>query len=225
MKNFRKNFVAILAVVTLASCTKVGTTTPIDTTNNGSFKVFTIGNITTVQNLIADTIIGFTPIGQPYGANKFTFYSIVNNAIVPSTDSASNRWDIAFKGSLIIVNNGTSGPGNGGAFVQVGLFNEIAQVSNDSTIRVDNAPNYAIQFGSNRAWYTYNSTANLITPIPGRTLIIRSANGNFAKLEILNYYKGGTTPSVSASDDVKIRQQRYYTFRYTYQSNGTKVFP
>lgn len=225
MKNLRKKLVAILAVVALVSCSKEDTSTPIDTTNNGSFKVFTIGNITTVQNLIADTIIGFSPIGQPFGANKFTFYSIVNNALVASTDSATTKWDIAFKGTIIIVNNGTSGPGNGGGFVQVGLFNEISQASNDSTIRIDNAPNYAIPFGSNRAWYVYNAPNNLVTPIPGRTLIIRTANGNFAKLEILNYYKGGTTPAVNASDDIKLRQQRYYTFRYTYQPNGTKIFP
>lgn len=225
MRNLKRNVVALMVIIALASCSKEDNTPQIDTTNNGTFKVFTIGNITTVQNLIADTIIGFTPIGQPFGANKFTFYSIVNNAIVPSTDSATNKWDIAFKGTKIIVNNGTSGPGNGGGFVQVGLFGEVASVSTDSTIRVDNAPNYAIPLGSNRAWYVYNAPNNLITPIPGRTLIIRTANGNFAKLEILNYYKGGTTPAATASDDVKIRQQRYYTFRYTYQPNGTRVFP
>ena len=50
----------------------------------------------TVQNLIADTIIGITPGvppagGIPYGAGKFTFYSLETNSIIPSTDSASNR--------------------------------------------------------------------------------------------------------------------------------------
>ncbi|MFY8128888.1 MAG: HmuY family protein [Chitinophagaceae bacterium] len=225
MKNLKKSLVALIAIATFTSCKKEDTAVTVDTTNNGSFKVFTIGNITTVQNLMADTIIGFTPIGQPFGANKFTFFSIVNKALVPSTDSATTKWDIGFKGTTIIVNNGTSGPGNGGGFTQVGLFDEVRQVSNDSTIRVDNAPNYAIAFGSNRSWYVYNAPTNLITPIPGRTLIIRTANGNFAKLEILNYYKGGTTPAATAPDAVKLKDQRYYTFRFTYQSNGSKIFP
>ena len=54
----------LVAVVTMASfvaCTK-DTATAIDTSNNGTFKVFTQGNITTVQNVQADTILGIPPM-------------------------------------------------------------------------------------------------------------------------------------------------------------------
>jgi hypothetical protein len=43
-------------------------------------------------------------------------------------------------------------------------------------------------------------------------------------MEILNYYKGGVTPAVSAPDDDKIRRQRFYRFRYVYQPNGAMSF-
>ena len=33
----------------------------------------------TVSDLVADTIIGIAPTGQPFGANKYTFYSLENN--------------------------------------------------------------------------------------------------------------------------------------------------
>jgi hypothetical protein len=183
----------------------------------------------TVQNLIADTIIGITPGvppagGIPYGAGKFTFYSLETNSIIPSTDSASNRWDLGFRGTTIITNSGSSGPGQGGAFVWTGLFADLKSVPADSTIRVDAAPNYAIPVGSGRAWYTYSQAEQLVRPIPGKILVIRTASGKFAKVEILNYYKGGVTPAVTEPDSVKYKLQRHYTFRYILQPNGSRDF-
>jgi hypothetical protein len=219
---------ATVAVATAFTACKKSTDSSIDTTNNGSFKVFTQGNITTVQNLQADSILGIVAsgpaAGQPYGSGKFTFYSIVNNAIVPNSDSATNKWDIAFRSTTILTNGGTSGPGLGGAFVQVGLFADLATISNDSTFKTDNAPTYAITTGSNKGWYVYDGASTLINPIPGRVLVIRTANGKYAKLEISNYYRGGVTPAATATDALKLSEQRYYTFRYTYQADGTKKF-
>jgi hypothetical protein len=54
--------------------------------------------------------------------------------------------------------------------------------------------------------------------------VIRTASGKFAKVEILNYYKGGVTPAVTEPDSVKYKLQRYYTFRYTFQPNGSRDF-
>lgn len=206
---------AIASVIFLASCQKGGDGT-------GTVNQVTVA---TVRDLPADTIIGITPIGQPYGAGKYTFYSLERNEAVPSSDSATRRWDVGFRGTTIITNSGNSGPGAGGAFVYVGLFEDLAKIPADSVFRVDNAPAaYAIPAGSNRAWFVYNPQANLVTPIPGRVLVIRTANGKYAKLEVLNYYKGGQTPAVSASDDDKMRKQRFYTFRYSFQANGTTGF-
>jgi len=163
----------------------------------------------TVQNLIADTIIGITPGvppagGIPYGAGKFTFYSLETNSIIPSTDSATNRWDLGFRGTTIITNSGSSGPGQGGAFVWTGLFADLKSIPADSTFRVDAAPNYAIPVGSGRAWYTYSQAEQLVRPIPGKILVIRTSSGKFAKVEI--------------------KLQRHYTFRYTFQPNGSRDF-
>ncbi len=114
-----------VSMLVLTACKKDDVTTPVDKTNDGTFKVFTEGKITTVQNLMADTIIGLAPTGQPYGSNKFSFFSLENGSLVPSSDSATTKWDIAFKGTTILTNAGTSGPGNGGAFVQIGTFDAI----------------------------------------------------------------------------------------------------
>jgi hypothetical protein len=64
----------------------------------------------------------------------------------------------------------------------------------------------------------------LVTAIPGRVLVIKTASGKYAKVEILNYYKGGLTPSSTASDSTKSYGSRFYKFRYTYQADGSMNF-
>ncbi len=215
----KKIIYTLSAFLFLTACDKDDNTTSVD-------PVVSV----TVTNLPADTIIGITPGappsgGMPYGAGKYTFFSLERGVVVPAADSASNKWDIAFRGSAILTNSGNGGPGVGGAFVYIGLFNDLKTIPSDSTFRTENVPtSYAIPLGSNKGWYVYDGLNNLITPIPGRVLVIRTATGKFAKIEILNYYKGGVTPAASASDNVKMRDQRYYSFRYSYQSNGSKVF-
>jgi hypothetical protein len=216
MKNLVKGtMMAVAAAMFFAACSK---------DDNGGTTVQPL-TVKTANDIIADTIIGFSNIGQPVGAGKYTFYSLENNSVVPSSDSNSTKWDLAFRGTTIITNSGVSGPGNGGAFVFVGTFEDLKTIPSDSAFRTDVATNnLAIPTGSNRGWYIYNAPANLVTPIPGRVIVVRTATGKYAKLEIQNYYKGGTTPDASASDDIKIRNQRYYKFRYIYQPNGSKSF-
>lgn len=203
----------LAAVVIFQSCTKDETSAP---------------QVTLVQKIVkdvpADTIVGLSPIGQPVGVGKFTFYSFETNSIVPNSDSNSTKWDVGVRGTTIITNGGTSGPGTGGAFIYVGTFDDLTTVPADSTFKVDAAPSYAITAGSNKGWYVYNGQVNLVTPLPGRVLVIRTANGKYAKVEILNYYKGGTTPAATDPDAVKIYTQRYYTFKFAYQADGTTNF-
>lgn len=203
----------LAAVVIFQSCTKDEVSSP---------QVTLIEKV--VADIPADTIVGISLGGQPLGAGKFTFYSFETNSVVPSSDSNSTKWDIAMRGTTILVNSGSSGPGKGGAFVYVGTFDDLTSVPADSTFKVDAAPTYAITTGSNKGWYVYTPQTNLVTPIPGRVMVIKTASGKYAKMEIINYYKGGTTPLASASDAIKTFSQRYYTFRFAYQADGTTNF-
>jgi hypothetical protein len=180
----------------------------------------------TVKDLAADTVTGLGADGRPQSANSVTYYSLVDNKVIAAADAATTKWDIAFSATKILVNTGTSGPGLGGGFVLKGLFDELKTIPNDSTFATDNAnaSSYAIPFGSGKGWYTYDGLTTLVNPIAGRVLVIRTAAGKYAKIEIINYYKGGTTLPANASDLDKLTKQRYYTFRYAYQPNGTKTF-
>jgi hypothetical protein len=180
----------------------------------------------TVKDLAADTVTGLGLDGRPQSAGTTTYYSLADNKIIASSDAASTKWDIAFSSTKITVNCGTSGPGIGGAFVFKGLFDDLKTLPVDSTFATDNsnAASFAIPLGSGRAWYTYDGLTTLISPIAGRVLVIRTATGKFAKIEIISYYKGGVTLPASASVNDKLFKQRYYTFRYAYQPNGSKTF-
>jgi len=220
MKKSTIGFLAIAALI-FNACKNDETNNVV--VNPNDYNVAVSGKIVTVKNLPADTIVGVGAMG-PYGAGKYTFFNLGTNSKIASTDSATSNWDLAFAGNTIRINNGTSGPGNGGAFVYVGTFDGLTTIPTDSTFRIDNAPNYAITKGSGKGWYNYDGPTNLLTAIPGRVLVIKTANGKYAKVEILNYYKGNTTPLSTASDNVKIYDSRYYSFRYTYQADGTTTF-
>ena len=208
-----KSLVVVMTSVFLFSCSKSTTT------------VVAPLSATTVKDLPADTIVGITPQGQPFGTGKFTFYSLEKNTIIANSDSATTKWDLAFNGTKILTNSGNSGSGLGGAFIQIGLFEELKTISSDSVFKTDNGPSsYAVTFGSGRGWYTYDPIKNLVTPLAGRVLVIRTASGKYAKVEIIAYYKGGATLAATAPDAEKISKQRYYTFRYIFKPNGTRNF-
>ena len=214
-KLFTQTILASVLTFTLFACSK---TSDMPVVNNTPVTAI-------VKDLVADTVLGVDPKTGPYSAGKYTYYSIENNAIVASADSASTKWDLAFLSTRILTNGGTSGSGKGGAFIYKGLFEDVKTIAPDSVFKIDNAPSaYAITTGSGKGWYTYDGANNLITPIAGRVLVIKTASGKYAKLEILSYYKGGVTLSPTASDADKLTKQRYYTFRFTYQPNGTTTF-
>lgn len=169
---------------------------------------------TTVRDLPADPT-GTSSTGQPLpGTNRFTLFRLRDSTVVANADSASGHWDLGFRGTTLIVNGGTSGPGQGAALIQDGIFEEL-NTAPTTGYATDAAPHYAIPTGSGRGWYTYNGQTNLITPIAGKVIFLRTADGKYAKLEILSYYRGAPTPPTATSTS------RYYTFRYLYQPDGS----
>lgn len=204
------SFVLLTAIVlTAASCKKSEDPAP------------TPLQAVTFSNLQADPPSGGYDqnTGQPIGVtNKFTFFSFKTGQVVAGSDSATTKWDVGFRGTTIIVNGGTSGPGSAGAIVQTAAFAEVT-VAPTTGYRQDNKNEttdpLAIKTGSGNGWYNYDFPTNVITPIAGRVLIFKTADGKYAKVEILSYYKDAPANPTSSSVD------RNYTFRYIYQADGS----
>lgn len=175
--------------------------------------------VITVSNLAADPTTNATT-GQPQApTGNFTLYSLKNNAIVPNSDSATNKWDIGFRGTTIIVNGGSIRSGQGGAYIFSGLLEDLTAVPEGQVFGTDESvTQLAIPTGAGNGWYNYSSADNWISPIPGKILVIRTGEGKFAKVQILSYYYDApSVPSPTA-------RSRYYTFKYVYQDNGSRQF-
>ena len=205
MKVIQKlSIIALSSIVLFASCKKDEVVTIVP------------AKAETVKDLAADPTTTSTT-GQPVSTGKYTFYSF-KSGIIASTDSASNKWDVAFKGTTILTNGGTSGVGQGSANVLSGIFDEVKEIPASATFNQDTKTVLAIPTGSGKGWYNYDGATNIVSPIAGKVLLIKTADGKYAKMEILSYYKGTpTTPNASS-------QSRYYTFRYVYQPDGTVKF-
>ncbi|MDO7849370.1 HmuY family protein [Hymenobacter sp. M29] len=170
---------------------------------------------TTVNNLAAGVTTANGGGGQPTSATKYTFFSFANNAQVATADSNTTKWDVGFRGTTIIINGGNSGPGQGGALVQSGLFADIATAP-ETGFKVDAASGKAITTGSGMGWYNYDGATNIVTPIAGKVILVRTATGKYAKVEIVSYYQNA--PATPTATSVS----RYYSFRYVYQPDGSR---
>lgn len=154
------------------------------------------------------------PISGPF--TKFDFDTGME------TESETD-WDIAFRASDIIVNGGASmgttdeptRNGDAGVYIVTGTMADVTEVD-ISLFTQDSGNGYAIMSGSGNGWYTYAGPPTfLITPTAGRILVFKTADGKFAKVEILSYYEGAPENPDAFTD-----QSRYYTFNYVYQPNS-----
>ena len=141
------------------------------------------------------------------------------------TDNETD-WDIAFRATDIIVNGGTSmgttdeptRSGDAGAYIATGTMADVTEVD-VNLFTLDSESGYAIISGSGNGWYTYAGPPTyLITPTPGRILVFKTADGKYAKVEILSYYEGAPE-----NPDAFVDQSRYYTFNYVYQPNEGEI--
>lgn len=205
---FKSNFfksILLLSIVSLsASCSKDDDTTQTPVTLETK----------TFSNLYAPQTGGQ---GQPVGG-AFTKFSFSQNATV--TDDS---WDIAFRGTTIVVNGGTAigitdeptRTGSGAVSIVSNTLSAVTTIPSASTFAQDGTSTYAIPTGSGNGWYNYNSTNNLITPIAGKVFVVKTHDGKYAKMEIISYYKDApANPDATALS-------RYFTFKYVYQPSGT----
>lgn len=156
---------------------------------------------------------------------KPLYFSFTTGAAVAATDSASNKWDISLSTTTIKVNGGTSGPGGAAAQIVSTGFDDLAEAPEAGFV-ADGSAGLAIPTASNSGWYTYTlftPPQHAILPIAGKTIVIKTANGKYAKVQILSYYKGNPNTAATEFADPATRvPSGYYTFRYMIQPDGSR---
>jgi len=215
MKRIANLTLLTLATALLIACSKddnVVTTQPVQ-----SVTVRDLAADPTSTTAVSTTASSGTAVQPLPATGKYTLYSLRDNKVIANTDSASNKWDIGFRSTSIIINGGAIRSGQGGANVYTGTFDALTAIPTSTTFAQDqSATQLAVPGGSGNGWYNYSSSTNLVSAIPGRVLLIRTGDGTkYAKLEILSYYLGAPASPTSTTPS------RYFTFRYTYQPNGS----
>jgi len=139
-------------------------------------------------------------------------------------DTVSHEnWDVALRGTTIIVNGGDSysvnqpeRTGNAAVYIATGVMSDIRTVDL-SKLEQDNTSGPAIvdDLGiSGNGWASYDMSTHIISPIAGRILVFRTHDNKYAKMEIVYYYDS-PNPDPSNGD-----YGGFYTFNYVYQSAG-----
>ena len=158
--------------------------------------------------------------GQEPSSGSYTKFDFATASVTTS----DTDWDIAFRATSIIFNGGTSTGdadepernGNAAAYIKSLPFSEVTSVVVSDFTQDSLEEGLAIPTGSGNGWYTYTGPPeHLILPIPGKTLVIRTRDLKYAKVEILSYYKD--------LDDSVAGNARYYTFNYLYNANENET--
>ncbi len=139
-------------------------------------------------------------------SDDYVYYSLRENRPVEAEDGP---WDIAFQSTNIRV--------NGSVQIVETPFEAVLTAPEEGYQR-DEAARTAIPGGSGNGWYFYDSSSHKIMPIPGRTLILKTAAETYAKVEIMSYYFMDTSSGSDEGGD-----PRYYTFRFAHQADGSRV--
>lgn len=147
-----------------------------------------------------------------YHIDDITYYSLENQRFVE--DAESSEWDLAFNATEIYGNT----EHGGGVMILNMEFKNAVEAPEEG---------YTRELSSN--WYEYTMFAtsgpqHAILPLPGKTIFVKTPNGNYGKIRIISYYKGN--PDTSSDDFMNFIRplDRYYTFEYELRTDGSRIF-
>jgi len=197
----------------LVSCTKSSNTPAV-----------TDGKSITVTDLPGDTTS--TMAGGGVFTNQYFSFASNGKVSIADADKASLHWDLAFTGpynSEVYVNSGGylynpgyGGPGKGAVIQQDTAYDQVVEAPSDAAFDASPVTKIGWDAGSGQGWFFYSLDNHIAVPIRNRTFVLRTAGGNYAKLELLNIYKGN--PPVVTD---LFWPAPYLSFRYYVQADGS----
>jgi hypothetical protein len=132
--------------------------------------------------------------GDTETAPGYTFFDLNTGEIIE--DTTDSRWDIGFGSTTLIANSG-----NGGGI----------QVVNTAYAELQLAPGEGyVPETEQGSWYNYDSGTRTVTPKENQSIVVQTTDGQYAKVQILSYYR----------DSDPERESRYFTFNYTLQTEA-----
>lgn len=138
-------------------------------------------------------------------SDRWVHFDFSRGAVVEDPEPLG--WDLAFRRFHVIANGGAAFGGEGGIQAVDGLpLEAVAEAPRDGYVATEagrDSVNPAMA-----SWYDYSWLSHVLTPRLA-TYVVRTADGRYAKLQILGYYCPGARPGC-------------ITFRYVYQGDGSR---
>lgn len=168
------------------------------------------------------------PADEPIGLETLTFtidatnregwayFSFASGDTVDVADAEnSEAWDIGFQRTQVKLNGGISGPGMGSVVMLTETTFEAVTVAPADGYLADAEDTLAIVPQSEKGWYIYTGPpAHWILPLEDRVFVIKAADGTFAKVRFIGYYK----------DNENKKDSGFITFEYVHQPDGGRNF-
>ena len=168
------------------------------------------------------------PVDEPIGLETLTFtidatnregwayFSFASGDTVDVADAEnSEAWDLGFQRTQIKLNGGISGPGMGSVVMLTETTFEAVTVAPVDGYLADAEDTLAIVPQSEKGWYIYTGPpAHWILPLEDRVFVIKAADGTFAKVRFIGYYK----------DNENKKDSGFITFEYVHQPDGGRNF-
>lgn len=146
----------------------------------------------------------------------WTYFSFASGDTVAVEDAEnSEAWDIGFQRTQVKLNGGISGPGMGSAIMLTETTFEAVTAAPADGYREDTEDTLAIVPQSEKGWYIYTGPpTHWILPLEDRVFVVKAADGTFAKIRFIGYYK----------DNENKQDSGFVTFEYVHQPDGSHNF-
>lgn len=147
---------------------------------------------------------------------EWIYFAFATGSVVDVEDAAtSDAWDIGFQRTQVKLNGGVSGPGEGSVVMLTETTFEAVTTAPTDGYRADTADTLAIVPQSEKGWYLYTGPpTHWILPLEDRVFVVKAADGTFAKLRFIGYYK----------DNENKQDSGFVTFEYVHQPDGSPNF-
>lgn len=230
------NLVTIMLILLVTSCSKNEDVTPEPTVPaGGSVPFYTLQRVENFQAEADDS--------NPTAARPAKYFSLENKQEVPDFYATTSRWDLQLFG-LYNADFIANGKFEGGLVILEKTFEEVTNVPSDADFSASRVVGADINgsFGGGIGWYFYDFGGSAIgdgsfdkehvayalgNPIMlkngktlTRTIVIRTANGNYAKIKMISVYRDVLTPDKW----MRNTPHMYFTFEYLLVPKGSTKF-
>jgi hypothetical protein len=160
---------------------------------------------------------------------KPLYFSFTSNDVVTiaDADKPTIKWDLAFTGPYnaevfvnyggYAFNPGYGGPGKGSVIIVDRPYDQVPEAPSDADFDASDIKKIGWDTGNGQGWFFYSVSNHIMVPVKNRTFVLRTAEGKYAKLQLINAYKGN--PPVVTD---LFWPAPYFTFRYFVQPDGSR---